>query len=230
MRLKLIRGFMSKSLRNKIIVLVVLSVAILALDLITKYVICGMFAENEGITAIPYLFNIIVVHNEGAAWGILSGNQIGLIILSVLLFAFLVWYFVKEKKKSWLLVVSMAFIYGGCIGNLFDRIVFGYVRDFIQFAFWQSFPIFNFADVFLTVGVILFAIYLIIFLVKKEKSEDTEVVSAGTGEVTIEKYEDEEKSQKNGEKTDKNAEKSENFDNLDDKNEFKENKNKSKKE
>ena len=221
---------MSKSLRNKIIVLVVLSVAILALDLITKYVICGMFAENEGITAIPYLFNIIVVHNEGAAWGILSGNQIGLIILSVLLFAFLVWYFVKEKKKSWLLVVSMAFIYGGCIGNLFDRIVFGYVRDFIQFAFWQSFPIFNFADVFLTVGVILFAIYLIIFLVKKEKSEDTEVVSAGTGEVTIENYEDEEKSQKNGEKTDKNAEKSENFDNLDDKNEFKENKNKSKKE
>ena len=221
---------MSKSLRNKIIVLVVLSVAILALDLITKYVICGMFAENEGITAIPYLFNIIVVHNEGAAWGILSGNQIGLIILSILLFAFLVWYFVKEKKKSWLLVVSMAFIYGGCIGNLFDRIVFGYVRDFIQFAFWQSFPIFNFADVFLTVGVILFAIYLIIFLVKKEKSEDTEVVRAGTGEVTIEKYEDEEKSQKNGEKTDKNAEKSENFDNLDDKNEFKENKNKSKKE
>ena len=78
---------MSKSLRNKIIVLVVLSVAILALDLITKYVICGMFAENEGITAIPYLFNIIVVHNEGAAWGILSGNQIGLIILSILLFA-----------------------------------------------------------------------------------------------------------------------------------------------
>lgn len=221
---------MSKSLRNKIIVLVVLSVAILALDLITKYVICGMFAENEGITAIPYLFNIIVVHNEGAAWGILSGNQIGLIILSVLLFAFLVWYFVKEKKKSWLLVVSMAFIYGGCVGNLFDRIVFGYVRDFIQFAFWQSFPIFNFADVFLTVGVILFAIYLIIFLVKKEKSEDTEVVSAGTGEVTIEKYEDEEKSQKNAEKIDKNAEKSENFDNLADKNEFKENKNKSKKE
>ena len=220
---------MSKSLRNKIIVLVVLSVAILALDLITKYVICGMFAENEGITAIPYLFNIIVVHNEGAAWGILSGNQIGLIILSILLFAFLVWYFVKEKKKSWLLVISMAFIYGGCIGNLFDRIVFGYVRDFIQFAFWQSFPIFNFADVFLTVGVILFAIYLIIFLVKKEKSED-EIVSTSTGEVTIEKYEDEEKTQKNAEKTDKNTEKSENFDNLDEKNEFKENKNKSKKE
>ena len=220
---------MSKSLRNKIIVLVVLSVAILALDLITKYVICGMFAENEGITAIPYLFNIIVVHNEGAAWGILSGNQIGLIILSILLFAFLVWYFVKEKKKSWLLVVSMAFIYGGCIGNLFDRIVFGYVRDFIQFAFWQSFPIFNFADVFLTVGVILFAIYLIIFLVKKEKSEN-EIVNTRTGEVTIEKYEDEKKNEKNAEKTDKNAEKSENFDNLADKNEFKENKNKSKKE
>ena len=220
---------MSKSLRNKIIVLVVLSVAILALDLITKYVICGMFAENEGITAIPYLFNIIVVHNEGAAWGILSGNQIGLIILSILLFAFLVWYFVKEKKKSWFLVISMAFIYGGCIGNLFDRIVFGYVRDFIQFAFWQSFPIFNFADVFLTVGVILFAIYLIIFLVKKEKSED-EIINTSTGEVTIEKYEDEEKTQKNAEKIDKNAEKSGNFDNLADKNEFKENKNKSKKE
>ena len=47
--------------------------------------------------------------------------------------------------------------------------MFGYVRDFIQFAFWQSFPVFNFADVFLTVGVVMFIIYLLIYAFKKEK-------------------------------------------------------------
>ena len=59
----------------------------------------------------------------------------------------------------------------GCVGNMYDRIFFGYVRDFIQFDFWKSFPIFNFADAILCIGVVLFVIYLIIYLVKSRKNE-----------------------------------------------------------
>lgn len=173
---------MNKSLRNKYIVFACIIVGILVLDLVTKYVIDGMFKEGTGVSAIPGLFNIILVHNFGAAWGIFEGSQAMLIIMSLVFLGIFIWYFVIEKRKSWLLFITFAFLCAGCLGNLYDRIVFGYVRDFIQFAFWQSFPIFNFADVFLTFGVIMFIIYLLIPLFKKEK----QIVDT-TGKIVIEK-------------------------------------------
>ena len=158
---------MKKSLINKIIVLSVLIGVVLALDLVTKYVFDGMYAEGTGVSL--GIFNLIIVHNHGAAWGIFSGNQVGLVILSLVFLAIFIWFYIKDKNKSWLLTITFAFLCAGCIGNLYDRLVFGYVRDFIQFAFWQSFPVFNFADVFLTVGVVMFIIYLLIYAFKKEK-------------------------------------------------------------
>ena len=178
---------MNKSLRNKFIVMAVLVVVILVLDLVTKYVIDGMFAEREGVSAIPGLFNIISVHNYGAAWGIFEGSQIMLIIMSVVFLAIFIWYFAIEKRKSWLLIITFSFLFAGCLGNLYDRIVFGYVRDFIQFAFWQSFPVFNFADTFLTFGVVLFIIYLLIPLFKKGKKEKS--LETETGVIKIEEVE-----------------------------------------
>lgn len=175
---------MKKSLINKIIVLSVLIVVVLALDLVTKYVFDGMFAEGTGVSL--GIFNLIIVHNHGAAWGIFSGNQVGLVILSLVFLAIFIWFYVKDKKKSWLLTVTFAFLCAGCIGNLYDRLVFGYVRDFIQFAFWQSFPVFNFADVFLTVGVVMFVIYLLIYSFKKEK---TPAVVDSIGKIVVEEAE-----------------------------------------
>lgn len=233
---------MKKSLRNKFIVMAVLVVIILVLDLVTKYVIDGMFAEREGVSAIPGLFNIISVHNYGAAWGIFEGSQVMLIIMSLIFLGVFIWYFVVEKRKSWLLIVAFSFLFAGCLGNLYDRIVFGYVRDFIQFAFWQSFPVFNFADTFLTFGVVLFIIYLLIQLFKKDKKEKS--LETETGVIKIEgvekkdsedenekqvgeeKLEDEnckdevdvlktknaKKSPQNGKKIEKNVQKDENLD------------------
>lgn len=175
---------MKKSLINKIIVLSVLIVVVLALDLVTKYVFDGMYAEGTGVSL--GIFNLIIVHNHGAAWGIFSGNQVGLVILSLVFLAIFIWFYVKDKKKSWLLTVTFAFLCAGCIGNLYDRLVFGYVRDFIQFAFWQSFPVFNFADVFLTVGVVMFVIYLLIYSFKKEK---TPAVVDSIGKIVVEEAE-----------------------------------------
>ena len=195
---------MNKSLINKIIVLSVLIVVVLALDLATKYVFDGMFEEGTGVSL--GIFNLIIVHNHGAAWGIFSGNQVGLVILSLVFLAIFVWFYVKDKKKSWLLTVTFAFLCAGCLGNLYDRLVFGYVRDFIQFAFWQSFPVFNFADVFLTVGVVMFIIYLLIYAFKKEKKS---LLADTVGKIVIEEPESDEKGDKA--KIDlKNAENSQN--------------------
>ena len=182
---------MKKSLINKIIVLSVLIVLVLALDLVTKYVFDGMYAEGTGVSL--GIFNLIIVHNHGAAWGIFSGNQVGLVILSLIFLVIFIWFYVKDKKKSWLLTVTFAFLCAGCIGNLYDRLVFGYVRDFIQFAFWQSFPVFNFADVFLTVGVVMFVIYLLIYSFKKEK---TPAVVDSIGKIVVEEAEKEGETEK----------------------------------
>ena len=181
---------MNKSLRNKFIVLACLVVGILVLDLVTKYVIDGMFEEGTGVSAIPGLFNIISVHNFGAAWGIFEGSQVMLIIMSLIFLGIFIWFFIVEKNKSWLFIVTFSFLFAGCLGNLYDRIVFGYVRDFIQFAFWQSFPIFNFADVFLTFGVIMFIIYLLIPLFKKEKQ-----IADPNGKIVIEKMDNKDKNE-----------------------------------
>ena len=199
---------MNKSLRNKFIVMSVLIVVILVLDLVTKYIIDGMYEEGTGVSAIPGLFNIISVHNHGAAWGIFEVSQVMLIIMSLIFLGIFIWYFIVEKKKSWLLIVTFAFLFAGCLGNLYDRIVFGYVRDFIQFAFWQSFPIFNFADTFLTIGIIMFIIYLLIPLFKKQGKN--KVMEAETGTIVVEEVDKKDKKEKDAEKEiiidDKNSE------------------------
>ena len=70
--------------------------------------------------------------------------------------------------------VTFGFLIAGCVGNLFDRLVFGYVRDFIQFDFWKTFPVFNFADVALVFGVVMFLIYLITYFTKQSKKQKVE--------------------------------------------------------
>lgn len=161
---------MKKQFWIKFSVMLGIIVAILVVDLVTKYVFDARLADGESIKVIPGLFNFKLVHNVGAAWGILAGRQVFLIAISLVFLAIFIFYYTKEKNKTWLLNVTMGFLIGGCIGNLFDRIFIGYVRDFIQFAFWQSFPIFNFADAFLCIGVVLFVIYLVLYYVKGRKS------------------------------------------------------------
>ncbi|MDE6583042.1 MAG: signal peptidase II [Clostridia bacterium] len=161
---------MKKQTLIKVIVLCSIVAAILVLDLVTKYVFDASLTGGEVVSVIPYLFNFKLVHNMGAAWGMLAGKQVFLIALTFVFLGIFIFYYIKEKNKTWLLTVAFGFIFGGCIGNLYDRLFLGFVRDFIQFDFWQSFPIFNFADIFLCIGVALFVIYLIVYYVKLHKN------------------------------------------------------------
>lgn len=160
---------MKKQFWIKFAVMLFITVGCLVIDLVTKYVFDAQLSDGREIEIIPYLFNFRLVHNMGAAWGMLAGKQIFLIFLSVTFLIIFVFYYIKEENKSWLLNITFGFLFAGCLGNLFDRIFLGYVRDFIQFAFWKSFPVFNFADAFLTIGVVLFVINIINILIKNSK-------------------------------------------------------------
>lgn len=174
-------------MKNKRVILVivlpcVLFALLLTLDLVSKHLIdksLGTVGASKEI--IHGFISFIYVHNSGAAWGIFSGRSIFLIIISIIVIALFIAFYVlrlrkfKDKISLWL-SVSLGFIAGGCFGNLIDRIAFGYVRDFINFDF-MNFPVFNVADICLTVGIILLFIYFIFFYSKEEKLLKTESVS-----------------------------------------------------
>lgn len=169
-------------MKNKILLSIILSTSIFAgvliLDLLTKGLIIPNLIPSVGdsIDVIPNFINFVYVKNTGAAWGILGGRPVFLIILSIIVLAlFIAFYILRVKKvgnnSSSLLAISVGLIAGGCLGNLFDRLVFGYVRDFINFQF-ISFPVFNFADIALTFGVIIMIIYFLFYYQKEEKNNN----------------------------------------------------------
>lgn len=165
----------NKFLKTGFIVIIV-AVLILIFDMLTKYVLIENLIPNVGDQA-PFIegfINFVHVQNEGASYGIFSGQTVFLIIVTLVLLVILCWYYLlklkgKKNKYLTLLSISMGFIFGGSIGNLYDRIFFGYVRDFINFQF-MNFPVFNIADSAITIGVILLVIYFVreyVFFIKK---------------------------------------------------------------
>jgi len=93
------------------------------------------------------------IKNYGAAFGLLEGFNWLFIIIGFLVVCIIAYYKDKVSKKVF---YGLCFLLAGTIGNLIDRIVFGYVRDFIQIGIWPSF---NLADVFNVVGILLILIY-----------------------------------------------------------------------
>jgi len=165
----------NKKMWISIILSISIFVGILLLDMLTKGLIIPNLIPNVGdrVGVIPRIISFIYVKNYGAAWGILGGRNIFLIVISIVILAlFIIFYVLRIKKvgnkSSCLLGISVGLIAGGCIGNLFDRLVYGYVRDFINFDF-MNFPVFNFADIALTFGVIIMVVYFLFFYMKEDK-------------------------------------------------------------
>ena len=128
------------------------------IDLISKQVLSRVLELGKSIKVIKNFFYITLAHNDGAAFSILRDKQILLIIITVIALFFIYKYVHKEDLGK---LDSFAFsmITGGILGNLLDRIVYNYVIDFLDFKiFGYDFPIFNLADSFIVIGVILLII------------------------------------------------------------------------
>lgn len=144
--------------------LTLIIIGIVVLDQISKLIVVGNMALGESVTLIDGIFGLRYVHNTGAAFSIFSEHTELLSIFTIILIAAVsVYLFTRKNLKLDLFTVALAFIIGGGIGNIIDRMfrsgIFlkGYVVDMFEFLF-VDFAVFNVADSFITVGAILVAI------------------------------------------------------------------------
>lgn len=131
----------------------ILVIIILSLDQLTKFLATKNLILNQSIPIIKGVFHISLIHNRGAAFGILK-NQTPLFVVTSIFAIILIYRSLKTDTKHKLYSVSLGLILAGAIGNLIDRLFCGYVIDFLDFLIW---PVFNVADSAITVGAILLA-------------------------------------------------------------------------
>jgi signal peptidase II len=141
--------------------------AIVVVDQITKAIVDRTMALHHSIPLVDGLFNLTYVRNTGAAFGIFAGShevfrRPFLIGVSIVAIGFILVMFKRLREDATGLAVALAFILGGAIGNLIDRIVYGEVIDFLD-VYWSNYhwPAFNIADSFITIGVTITLFYLI---------------------------------------------------------------------
>lgn len=123
-------------------------------DQLIKFIISHFFSVYESITIINNFFNITYVKNTGAAFSILQGSQTLLIIITVLTILLINYFLTKDKNVNKFETITYGLLLGGIYGNLIDRILYGYVIDYLDFTiFGYNFAVFNLADI-LIVGTI----------------------------------------------------------------------------
>ena len=148
-----------------------LIIFMVVLDQISKVLISSYLSLGESINLIPFL-NFTLIHNTGIAFSFFdNGGLISrwLLVMAVSgILAYLLFQMYKKTPKHQLELISLVFIISGGLGNLVDRVFLGYVVDFIH-VFYQdySFYVFNMADSYITVGIILYLSYL--FFIERVK-------------------------------------------------------------
>ena len=139
-----------------------LSVIILIIDQIIKIIISNNIKIGKQIKIIDKFFYITNVHNDGAAFSMLSGNVIFLILIILLSLIVIHIFFVKDKSLNKIELILTSMLIGGIFGNFIDRIIHRYVIDYLEFIIFNyDFPIFNFADICIVLSVIGLVLYSI---------------------------------------------------------------------
>lgn len=135
----------------------VLSGLVVVLDQITKHAVRSRFALGDGVEVLPGWFDLRYVQNTGAAWGMFQGRSHWLVVLSVVMLVVLIRYRRTLISQSLCGRLALALIGAGIVGNLLDRVMFGYVVDFLDF-YWAAhhFPAFNVADSAICTGAGLY--------------------------------------------------------------------------
>ena len=126
------------------------------IDLVSKVIISTNLELNNSLVIIDDFFSLTYIKNYGAAFSILVNYRLLLIIVSIIVIILLIIFLIKNKLKTKLEFICYSLLLGGILGNLFDRVVYGYVIDFFDFTFFgYNFAIFNLADSFIVISIIL---------------------------------------------------------------------------
>ena len=143
-------------------------VVLILLDQGTKFWALASLKPIHNMTLVEGFMDLTFVENRGVAFGMFSGQSWFILLLTGIIAAGLIWFYkaMPKKKEYFPLRVSLVMVLSGAIGNIIDRLFRGYVVDFFEFTFFE-WPVFNVADIYVVVRVILLALMLI-FVVKEE--------------------------------------------------------------
>ncbi len=142
---------MKKNIGKKPLLFFVPVLLIVFFDQLTKILIKNSFTLGESKFSAAF-FSLTYIQNTGAGFGLFKGFNLLLVFISVLVLGAIIYYYHnKVNVKDKFLLVVLGFLFGGTLGNLIDRIAYGFVIDFLNFLFW---PAFNIADMAITVSVI----------------------------------------------------------------------------
>lgn len=143
------------------ILFLIINILIIAADILTKqYAVSAL--PGKDVEIIKNVLYLSYVENKGAAFGIMRNSRIVFIAVTVIVIVGIIIYMIKKKPTFIPLATGLAMICGGGIGNLADRILKGFVVDFIDFRV-INFPVFNIADVCVTLGAVLVFISIIFY-------------------------------------------------------------------
>lgn len=143
------------------ILALIVGAALAVLDQIIKYFVSVYIQPVGSVSVIDNIFKITYVENRGVAFGMFSDMRWFFIILTSVLIISIIVFMFKKRPQSKMFYISSALIIGGGIGNLIDRIFYGYVIDYLSVSFFP--PVCNFADYCITVGTVLFLVYVLFF-------------------------------------------------------------------
>lgn len=140
------------------------------IDLIVKLIVKFNMKVGDTISIIPHFFKIEYLQNTGAAFSSFEGGRYVLIGISLIIYFLLINYIKKNEISRKIEIVALGLILGGLVGNLIDRIFYGYVIDYLSFEiFGYSFAVFNLADSFIVISVILLIIDMILVEIESRK-------------------------------------------------------------
>jgi len=150
----------------KKVLLIVMGV--LVLDQVTKLIITGNMEIGQSIPVIDNFLYITYHRNAGAAFGLFQGQMLFFYVATlVAIGAIVLWLKQLDLRREWIMGVALALLLGGALGNFIDRILNQSVVDFVHTVWWgNSFPIFNVADIALTIGAIIMVVD-VLFLEKR---------------------------------------------------------------
>lgn len=137
------------------------------LDQWTKWAVSTHMRPGQSIVIIPKLFELTYLQNTGAGFSIFEGyGKPFFAVLTVIAMAVMLWAYIKAKRPG--LQMSLALIFAGALGNFIDRMALGYVVDFFHFyIFGWSFPVFNIADICITLGFV----FLVMDMLREEHEQ-----------------------------------------------------------
>ena len=155
---------MSKKKKIFLIVDVILVVLLVALDQFTKYLACEYLQDKPAFKIIDGILELNFLKNSGAAFGMLQNQKVFFILVAVLILLIIAYVLFRmpDDKKYNIMHILLVLIASGAAGNMIDRVRQDYVVDFIYFVI-INFPIFNVADIYVTVSTFLFVILFMFY-------------------------------------------------------------------